>query len=161
MVIHIRKLTGLDIEAYKSLRLLSLQTDPDAFFLQYSYAKNLPVTFFLQELFSKGDRFGFYGGFVDTKLVGMISVQPMMPGKVQLFTLYVRPEYRHKGFGKALLQYVLTSIIPRETVRLTVIAGNPAIALYASLGFVHMDTHKGALVNGRGSFDELVFQRGL
>ncbi len=159
MITHIRKLTGLDIEAYRDMRLLSLQTDPDAFFLQYSYTKDLPQTFFLHELLSGEDPYGFYGAFANDELVGMISVQRIEEDVVQLFTLYVKKPFRHKGIGKMLVEHVLTVAAFDKTVRLTVIAGNPAIALYTSLGFIQTDMHKGALVNERGTFDELIFQR--
>src|SRR5258708_998100 len=107
--------------------------------------------------------FGFYGALENEKLVGMISLQPFENGKAQIFTLYVDPAHRKKGVGSSLLAHALlrASQFSIPSIKLTVIAGNPAIPMYEALGFKRTHENKGALRNDNGVFDELVFQREL
>src|SRR5258708_39455731 len=160
----LRKLKSQDLVEYRRLRLRSVETDPNAFFLRFSQAKKYPDSFFLSELLEKNtDTFGFYGTFEDMKLVGMISLQPLGGSKAQIFTLYVDPLYRGKGIGRMLLDEVLVKASQSaiESIKLTVIAGNTAIALYESIGFKLVGENKKALHNDSGGFDELVFQKEL
>ena len=56
-----------------------------------------------------------------------------------IYDLYVKPEFRRIGIGRALLNYALNILEKRgvEIVQLNVMSGNiPAISLYENTGFV-------------------------
>lgn len=63
------------------------------------------------------------------------------PG-IYLEDLYVRPAYRGKGFGKALLTQIATIAKEHECERVEWVCLNwnePSIKFYESIGAVHMD----------------------
>lgn len=162
--LSVRKLKKPDIKVYKSLRLLSLQTDPNAFHLLYEQAKSYDDAFFLKEIESEEHSvFGFYGAFFGRDLVGMISFQSMESHMGHIFTFYVNPLFRKRGIGFELISFVV-SLASRENIsvlKLTVVEGNPAVALYESLGFVCTAKNVGAFTSSNGIFNELTFQRQL
>lgn len=160
--IQMRKITDSDIEEYKKLRHISLQTDPNAYFLRYADAMHRPTSYFLTEIKSDpGLIYGFYGAFDQDILVGMISLQKVNTTTAQLFTFYVLPEYRGNGIGRELLEYCLSLAkeVGINSFVLTVIEGNEALHLYESLGFTITNKKIGALKNENGTFNELILQR--
>ena len=161
---YVRKLTPSDVEQYRKLRLLSLQTDPNAFFLRHEKAITYPLSFFLDEMKrDASDIWGFYGTVEADELVGMVSLQKKSESIGQIYTLYVHPSHQKKGIGKELMQHVikLASEAGLLVLQLGVIEGNSAIRLYEALGFTFVMKNYGALKNDKGVFDELVYQREL
>ena len=65
---EVRLLNKNDVNAFRSLRLLSLQTDPSAFASLYDIEINYPVSKFEQRLECSDTKFTM-GGFEDDNLV--------------------------------------------------------------------------------------------
>lgn len=134
---QLRRLEVSDVDAYRKLRLASLQSDPGAFHLQYASALTQAETFFQAEMQPEGDIFGCHGLFDSHELVGMVILRPVETDSVQLFTLYVLPKFRERGLASRLIDHCL-SISSRAGLRriqLCVMQTNPAIQLYRAKGF--------------------------
>ena len=64
---------------------------------------------------------------------------------IYLEDLYVKPEYRGKGYGKALFMYLAKTAVERKCGRMEWVCLNwntPSIAFYRSMGAVSMDDWK-------------------
>lgn len=82
---------------------------------------------------------------VDGKIAGCIALRPMEWETAELKRLYVRPEFRRHGIGKALVAHVLEEAraIGYRTVRLdTLREMHNAIALYTASGFREVSPYR-------------------
>lgn len=84
------------------------------------------------------DRFNIFLAINDNKVVGYIDVSNCFDEN-EPYDLYVKPEYRGKGFGKKLLIKALQTNEPKEMMLLVDIDNPIAIKLYESVGFVKKD----------------------
>jgi ribosomal protein S18 acetylase RimI-like enzyme len=164
----IRRLSKEDLDAYKTLRLHSLMTDPDAFFATHEEVAHwLPYLFENELRIIEGQPFGYYGYFVRNKLVGYISLQQPYYKKqhhfIELQNLYITPEYRKQGIGTELLKHVLAkaSYLPEvESVHLSVVSANAdALHLYQSLGFEVTAVRKRVIKAHDAYFDEILMEK--
>lgn len=76
---------------------------------------------------------------VEGQLAGCVALQPINARACEMKRLYVRPEYRGRGVGRALAQAIVEAgrEIGYRTMRLDTLTSMPeAIALYRSMGFV-------------------------
>ena len=153
---HIRRLTPADATAFQALRLFALNEAPSAFGSSYEEESAYPASTIEGRLALKPDR-GPFGAFEGEMLVGLIALgresMKKLSHKVMLWGLYVRPEFRSKGIGRALLveAIALARSVPEILqVSLRVNAGNAAaIRLYESLGFRSFGREPGSMrVNG-------------
>jgi ribosomal protein S18 acetylase RimI-like enzyme len=72
---------------------------------------------------------------VQGEVIGQMLVAPM-DGDLHLVDLSLLPEFRNRGIGNALLQDLLARAAgENKRVTLHVLQGNPAVRLYARLGF--------------------------
>src|SRR5690242_10643754 len=129
--IFIRKLTVEDGEALWNLRLRALKDNPEAFASTYEQTLRNGKEQFIQRMHPKED--AFYLGAFDPALVGMVYFRRdegrKSHHKGYVLGMYVQPESRELGVGKALLQEVITQThrLPGlEQLHLMVVTTNEA-----------------------------------
>ena len=137
----VRKLTEEDGEALWTLRLKALKDNPEAFAATYEETLRNVEEYFIHRNRPKED--AFYLGAFESGLVGMLYFRRDEGGKNhhkgRILSMYVQPESRGLGVGKALLREVITqanSISGLEQLHLMVVTTNDAArSLYRSMGF--------------------------
>jgi len=147
----IRRLSPLDAEAYLDIRLEGLKNTPEAFGSSYEEEKDHPVEKYKLR-FQSNDSFTL-GAFEDNQLDGVVTLVKekllKLQHKATIIAMYVSPEKRGLGIGKALMVEVINAANDMEGLEqicLTVVTTNkPARNLYASLGFDVFGTEKRAL----------------
>ncbi|MEX0962126.1 MAG: GNAT family protein [Simkaniaceae bacterium] len=100
--------------------------------------------------------------------VGMSNLYLQNYEKVKHQTLFVicgNPEYYNRGYGAALLKYMI-QLAEKEfgitLLHLEVYEGNPAIRLYERLGFEKYGCHKRFLKDQNGAYrDKILMQKKL
>jgi len=88
--------------------------------------------------------------------VGCIGLRPLEQGCCELKRMYVRPERRGLGIGRALALAVIDAAreCGYERMRLdTIDTMTPAIALYDSLGFVEIPAYRPNPIPGAAFFE--------
>ena len=139
--IFIRKLTIEDGESLWNLRLQALKDNPEAFASTYEETLQNGKEQFIHRIHPRED--AFYLGAFDPNLVGMVYFRRnegrKSSHKGHVLGMYVHPESRGQGVGKALLQQVLAQshLLPDlEQLHLMVVTTNQAArVLYRSVGF--------------------------
>ena len=137
----IRKLTIEDGEALWNLSLRALKDNPEAFSATYEETLRNGKEQFIQRIHPKED--AFYLGAFEPDLVGMVYFRRVEGLKNHhkgcVLGMYVQPELRGQGIGKALLQEVIAQanrLSGLEQLHLMVVTTNEAArALYRSMGF--------------------------
>lgn len=140
---EIKLLTPIDASAYWELRLEALQQSPEAFATSYEEAKQRtnPIEQVEKNLQTEGNY--TFGAFQQDKLVGMVTLSQesylKMKHRANIFAMYVSPQARGLGAGKALLIEAIDkakSIEEIEKINLSVVSTNEtAKNLYSQLGF--------------------------
>jgi ribosomal protein S18 acetylase RimI-like enzyme len=152
----IRKLHPEDASPFQALRLRGLLEAPPAFGSSYAEEVGTPVSTVADRLAAKPDG-AVFGAFHGTELVGVIGIQRerlrQLAHKATIWGMYVSPEHRRSGIGRALMSHVLgvaATDLRVLRVNLTVNTTNTAaISLYESMGFRTFGTEVGVLmVNG-------------
>jgi ribosomal protein S18 acetylase RimI-like enzyme len=138
----IRPLIATDATEYQALRLRGLREWPSAFASSVDEEIATPIAEIANRLQPQNDG-AIFGAFVDVALVGVVGLQRetmrKLAHKAYVWGMYVAPDARKLGVGKALLQHTLNharDVMHVRQVNLGVNASNQAaIALYKSLGF--------------------------
>jgi ribosomal protein S18 acetylase RimI-like enzyme len=138
---EIRLLEPKDALNYKELRLEALKSHPEAFSSSYDEEKELPHEYFESRL--NFEHFFTFGAFAETKLIGVVTLiletKTKIKHRAHIVAMYVDPEKRNSGIGRALLSATIKKakeIEEIEQIYLTVTSSNdPAKKLYQSLGF--------------------------
>ncbi|WP_053364624.1 GNAT family N-acetyltransferase [Bacillus sp. FJAT-27251] len=146
----IRKLGSMDASAYIKLRLEALRDTPEAFSSSYEEEKDYPLERTASRL---DDVHSFtFGAFADDRLIGVVTLVPDTKIKIKhrahIFAMYVTPNFRRTGAGRALIAKALSQAKENgtEQLYLTVTASNePAKKLYQSFGFTTYGVDKNAL----------------
>ena len=134
----IRRLDAADADLWRAIRLQSLQDSPDAFGATYEQAVAQPAEWFRDRLIGSDPMFG---AFVANNIVGSagcyVGTEPKSLHKGHIWAMYVAPDHRRSGIGRALLEAVIADLSPRvDQFHLGVVAGNPAgYDFYRRLGF--------------------------
>jgi ribosomal protein S18 acetylase RimI-like enzyme len=158
--IHIRKLTVEDGEVLWTLRLRALKDNPEAFASTYEETLRRGKEQFIHRLLPKEG--AFYLGAFEPDLVGMVYFRRdegiKNQHKAYILSMYVRPESRGLGIGKALLQEVITQakrLSGLEQLHLSVVTSNEAArSLYRAMGFEVCGTILQAMKAGEQYWDE-------
>jgi ribosomal protein S18 acetylase RimI-like enzyme len=156
----VRRLGEEDLEALWGLRLQALREMPEAFGSTYEETLARGKQPLLRRL-RAGDEICYLGAFAED-LVGMVGFIRESGAKERhkghLISLYVRPESRGQGVGKALVRALIVHarlMADLEQVLLTVVTSvEPARRLYLALGFQVYGTAPQALASGGQYWDE-------
>ena len=164
----IRRLGPDDAAAYLDLRLLALRESPTAFGSSYEEECTRSVDD-VRRMLQAGGGGNLLGAFIDGFLVGMARLDREESIKerhrVALRSMYVHPEHRRSGIGRALVQEQLDAAHAMSGLRqvtLTVTAGNLAAAsLYESFGFTSYGVAPESLCVAGAYYDEVHMVRHL
>jgi len=94
----------------------------------------------------------------DEHTAGCVALRPLEPGVCEMKRLYVRPDFRGHGIGRALAEVVIAQArhIGYTRMRLDTIEPmmGPAVAMYRALGFYEIPPYTANPVEG-ATFMEL------
>lgn len=162
--LRIARFEMTDAAALHALRLEALAAHPDVFGASLSEeSAGLPA--WLAAHLDAGEVFGAWDG---ADLAGMAGLWRETAEKRRhrggLWGMYVRPAWRGRGVGAALVRHVLerAAAAGLEQVHLAVAVDNAAArALYDSMGFLACGIEPRALKIGQIYVDELLMVRRL
>jgi ribosomal protein S18 acetylase RimI-like enzyme len=158
----IRKLTEEDLDALWDIRLRALQDNPEAFGSTYEETRQRGKESFRQRLRQPHTETFFLGAFDEESLVGIVAFHREGGQKGQhkgyIISMYVAPEQRGRGIGKALLSEAIAQArtVPGLEQLLLAVATTQTAArqLYRSLGFEVYGLEPRALKQGDQYWDE-------
>ena len=157
----IRLLTDLDAQDYQQLRLRALQTNPESFGSTYEREVEFTLDTVKERIRPTQDKF-VLGAFDGDSLVGMArfvrETEQKTKHKANIYGMYVAPEMRGSGVGRAILLEIIDRAKKEEgieQIHLTVISTNhTAKKLYQSLGFKTYGIEPKALKDNDQYYDE-------
>ncbi|MGQ2978618.1 MAG: GNAT family N-acetyltransferase [Polaromonas sp.] len=140
---HVARLQASNAAAYRKLMLEAYELAPDAFTSTVAERAAEPDSFWVRRLADPAGLSAAFGAFEGQQLVGTValefSARPKTRHKASVIGMYVSPEARGSGAGRALLKAALDCAHQRPGVlqlTLTVTEGNtPATRLYTCAGF--------------------------
>jgi ribosomal protein S18 acetylase RimI-like enzyme len=160
----IRLLTEDDAEIYWAIRLRALRENPEAFHSSYETARQTPLEDIRQRFRARynSPENIILGGFLNGQLVGTVGLVreggPKLRHKGIIWGVYVAPEARRRGLGKALMNEAIArarELPGLELLQLGVWAENTAArSLYLSLGFEVFGLERRALKIEDRYYDE-------
>ena len=136
---NIRRLTAEDAETLRPVRLEALRIHPENFGADHDDEAARPPEWWRSRLENPDG--ALFGAWIDGDLAGIIFMgqergkKHRHQGSIGMF--YVRPQFRGRGVGDALMKAALEEAAKRvEHVTLTVTASNEgAVRLYKRNGF--------------------------
>ena len=166
---NIRLLDDVDAQVYREVRLRALKNDPDSFGSTYEQEATRTVGDFIERIRHTKDQFTL-GCFDESNtLVGIVNFarenRLKTAHKGNIYGMYIEPELRGRGLGKALLLALIERATREceglEQIHLTVVSINEsAKRLYSALGFEVYGVEPYALKFDGHYFDEdLMFLR--
>src|SRR5947209_16073872 len=140
---EIRPLTAADAEAWWELRLEMLRNDPESFADSPEEHASTPMEKARERLGSSDLKSNFVLGlFEEGELAGTAGffrrIHKKERHKGHIWGVYVRPQSRGRGAGRALMQEVVRcarKIEGLEQITLVASAHLPARGMYEALGF--------------------------
>jgi ribosomal protein S18 acetylase RimI-like enzyme len=157
----IRPLIGSDAPRYQLLRLRGLQEHPEAFAVAFEEEQQLSLETVAHRLEQSSAERYVLGAFVGEEVHGLLHFRRWEGLKIQhrasIGGMYVPPEYRGRGIGKALLLDAIAraqTLSGIEDLILAVTVGNErARALYLAVGFSPVAIEPRYLKIGEQHFD--------
>lgn len=159
---NIRVLSEADAKSYQALRLRALQTDPDSFGSTYEREVHFTIEQVEERVRQAEDRYVLGAFHEDGSLVGIVRFMRESDLKSKhkgtIYGMYIAPEVRGQGVGKALM--VETIALAKnsdgvEQIHLQVVSKNEtAKKLYKSLGFETYGIEPKALKDNEQYYDE-------
>jgi ribosomal protein S18 acetylase RimI-like enzyme len=155
-MITLRQLNKDDAFNFRHIRLLGLRESPTAFGASFAQEENMSVGDFAQRLDGGPDRW-VIGAFDEDQLVGVVGFYREGSDKTRhkggIWGMFVSPQSRRKGVGRALFEDALRRIDETpglRSVRLSVVTSNKsALRLYEKLGFIRFgEEHEALYVDG-------------
>jgi len=156
---EIRQLSAEDAAVYQALRLFGLEESPSAFGASYSEEVDRPLEVVADRL--RDERNYVVGAFAgDGRLVGIATLRreerEKLRHKAHVFGMFVLPQQRGQGAGRALLERLIERA--REwgvrQLDLGVTASNEAaVGLYQSCGFERYGLERDAFKVGGEFYD--------
>jgi ribosomal protein S18 acetylase RimI-like enzyme len=151
----VRQLGPNDAAGYRDIRLEALRLSPEAFGSTFEAECSQPIEAFAERLGSST----VFAAMDGEKLIGMagLAIQDGLKRqhKGTLWGMYVRPEARGHGAGRALVEAVIAEARQRvEVLQLSVVSDNGARHLYAACGFVEYGVELKSLKHGGRYFDQ-------
>ncbi|PTJ62250.1 GNAT family N-acetyltransferase [Mammaliicoccus sciuri] len=158
---EVRLLNKNDVNAFRSLRLLSLQTDPSAFASLYDIEINYPISKFEQRLECSDTKFTI-GGFEDENLVCVATFYreavKKMHHKGNLVAMYCHPDYRGTGIAEKVVNKLIieaSKLTGLKYIDLSVLSNNQrAVEFYNKVGFNKYATEPNTILDGKDYHDE-------
>ena len=154
----VRRLGEADVAAYREIRLEALARAPEAFGSTLAREQAFAPADFLDRL-TRGVVLGAFEGTALDGIAGLVvAAGEKERHKGTLFGMYVRPDARGRGVGRALVEAVLAAaegVV--EQVLLAVVDGNGgARRLYERCGFTTYGVEPRALKFEGRYFDEVL-----
>lgn len=141
---HIRRLVTEDAAAYREIRLRMLREHPEAFSADADDFGRKPLTDIQAQIARNPSPDSImYGAFLEDGLVGTIGTW-RQPGRkrchiIDIWGMYVAPETRRQGIGRAMLERALADIGAMDGLDMihigVAVSNREAHALYESVGF--------------------------
>lgn len=159
----VRQLNSQDAAAYQSLRLQALQESPTAFSSSLAREAGRDLSEIATRVTPAADgSLCVFGVFAGDQLAGILAfIRPRaekLRHGAELAGLYVAPEFRRRGFGRALVDAAIAharSVDGVRQLKLAVNATNTAARLlYQSVGFVRFGVEPDALYVDGSYYDE-------
>ncbi|MFN8595425.1 MAG: GNAT family N-acetyltransferase [Anaerolineae bacterium] len=158
----IRLLTETDASAFRAIRLRALREEPTAFTSSYEEFSQRPLDKIAARFRSDPTEEFMLGAFDDDRLVGIVGYYRDGAKKQRhrgnIISMYVTPEVRGRGVGKALLLNAIERVreIPGVDQLLlgVMVSQHAAQQLYATVGFVVFGREPRALKVGDQYYDE-------
>lgn len=156
---EIRELTAEDAAVYQALRLFGLEESPTAFGASYEEEVDRPLEEVAERL--RDARNHTFGAITEEgQLAGIATLRreerEKLRHKAHVFGMYVRPELRRRGAGRALLEATVARAreIGVRQVDLGVTNSNAAaVGLYESFGFERFGLERDAFKVGAEYYD--------
>ena len=156
---NIQQLSAADAAAYQALRLYGLQESPAAFGSSYEEEVRRPLETVAGRLADDDNH--IFGAFSDEgELTGTITLRRdthvKSAHKAYVYAMYVLPQYRRQGVGRALMEAVIAGAreLGLTWINLTVNHANKeAVRLYESCGFEMFGLEKDAFRIGDDTYD--------
>lgn len=166
--IEIVRLTSVDWQEYKALRLRALKEDSQAFGANYQTNLEYPETEWKRRLenASKGKTNWLLFAREKNKLVGMLGafIEDGDTDTATIFSVYVPVEERGKGISNELMEGILKELSQKSFLKKVKLMVNKdqkvAVGLYKKFGFEEVGMQHFKMGNGRLA-DELMMERSL